>query len=430
MGNLVLNKSHIKELLWLSTGQIFSMALGFISISLMTSVGASEYGIYVLATSIMGILTLTFFGPLEQAYVRQYFNYSDDPKSKNIYLKSLIKILKLCGVVLIVLTILVTIFANKLYNVKPIFVLTASLMISFGAVVTPLNGMINAFRLRKYVAIFQILERLLVILVLILLLNYFQKNATALFLSVAISYVILLALKCKVYKNEYRFVEVCASEENVDSKIEREVFKRIINYGFPFILWGGISWMQLNGERWVINYLLNTSEVGRYGLTATLLNSTGVVASTIIAQFFSPIIYKHFSSSDSLRLEKAKSLINVQCLATIIIFVSLALVLLFFGDYIIILMSSESFIIDNFVLFIFAIGYGLFYTTQALTSIGLSFEKPQVYLLPKIISAGFSIIAYYIGCKLYGINGVAVAILISSIIYLMLVLITNRQFRT
>src|ERR1051326_9445908 len=74
-----------KELSWLAGGQLVSVFLSLISIKLITSIGAEEYGKFVLATSVSGLLSLTFFGPMEQGFVRLYFDYRDSEQSRSVF---------------------------------------------------------------------------------------------------------------------------------------------------------------------------------------------------------------------------------------------------------------------------------------------------------------------------------------------------------
>ena len=72
-GNL--SKENLRELGWLITGQIFSVLLGFISIKMISTMGTFEFGKYSLILSIAAIISTIFYGPIEQGYIRFYFDY-------------------------------------------------------------------------------------------------------------------------------------------------------------------------------------------------------------------------------------------------------------------------------------------------------------------------------------------------------------------
>ena len=426
---LFISKAQASEFSWLASGQIINLLLGFISIKLMTSVGPDQYGEFILASSIMGILTLVYFGPLEQGYIRQYFNYTNDPHSRNVFLESLIRVLKWSLVGLIILASISIITGKYYLNANPLFMICASIMICIGASFVPVQGMMNALRLRKQAAMVQIVEKILTILFLAFLFTYWQKNIIVLFLCVIMGTGFGSTLRLLIYREQYvsRLNSNGDKARISDNYLKKEIRTRIINYSMPFFLWGGISWIQLNGERWVINHLLNTVEVGRYGLAATLLNSTVVIAATVLAQFLTPIIYKHFSNQDPIEIKRGWSIIRLQSWITFYMFAGFALLFLFCGKYLIRIISSDAYAIQDWILCLFTFGLGLFYVSQALTNVGLSLQKPQIYIAPKIITTFISIIAYYIGCNYYGIAGVVGAIAAVNLLYLVLVLSVNRR---
>jgi O-antigen/teichoic acid export membrane protein len=417
-----ISKSQVTEFSWLTAGHALNLILGFLSIKLMTSVGPGEYGKFILVSSIMGILTLGYFGPLEQGYVRHYFDYANNQHSRSVFLYSLVRILQWSIVVLIVLAVFTVLAGVNIYNTDPIFIIFSSLMICIGAIASPIQGMMNALRLRKYAAIVQISEKILLIIFLAIILSNWGKNIIALLFCVILSTGIGLLLRFRIYVKQFH-----PSEESNDNKLRKEIWSKMIVYSLPFLLWGGVTWLQLNGERWVINQLLNTAEVGKYGLAATLLNSSAVIAATVLAQFITPIIFKRFSDNNPTEFQQGLRVIRFHAWITFLIFAIFAFIFLFLGEFIIRIISSSSFTLDTSILFFLSIGLGLFYAAQAMTSVGLALQKPKIYVAPKIITALASICAYYVGCRFFGIAGVVWAIVVINTIYLLLVSHENKK---
>ncbi len=426
---LRISKAQVVEFSWLAVGHAINLILGFLSIKLMTSVGPGEYGKFILASSIMGILTLSYFGPLEQGYVRYYFDYANNSHSRYVFLDSLVSILWWTMGGLILLALFSVLTGVYLFGADPVFVICASMMICLGASSTPIQGMMNALRLRKHAAIVQVIEKILIILFLTIVFSNWGKNIISLLFCVILSTATGLLLRFRIYLKQYRSsADMRMDEEKSnDDQLRKEIRSRMIAYSLPFFLWGCVTWLQLNGERWVINQLLNTAEVGKYGLASTLLNSSAVIAATILAQFVTPIVYKRFSGRNPMEIKQGLRVIRLHSWTTFLMFASFAFIFLFFGEFFIRIVSSSAFTLDASILFFLAIGLGFFYVAQAMTNVGLALQKPQIYMAPKIITAITSIVAYYIGCWFFGIAGVVWAIMIINTLYLLLVLHENKK---
>jgi O-antigen/teichoic acid export membrane protein len=299
-------------------------------------------------------------------------------------------------------------------------------MVIIGSSGSPIQGMMNALRLRKYSAIIQVGEKIIVIVSLIALLNLWKRNVDSIIISVVMGTGIGLLFRYIKYISQYN--EVSASIENrmSDKYIFNEIRNRMARYCYPFVLWGGITWLQLFGERWIISFLLDSTQVGKYGFASTLLNSTVVLAATILAQFATPIVYKLYSSQNENSRKRGLKVIKILCWSTIILFSTFALIFFLYGAEIIALFSLSTFSIPTITLVTLCLGIGLFYVTQALTCIGLALHRPNIYLIPKLTTAGLSVIGYYFGCKYFGITGVAGVIVIVNSIYYFLVNRSNK----
>jgi O-antigen/teichoic acid export membrane protein len=426
---LSISKTQIMELSWLGTGQVMNLMLAFLSMKLMTSVGPAEYGKFILASSITGIFTLVYFGPLEQGYIRFYFEYAESAERRAIYLDSLKRILQGSMACIVFLSFVGMIIGKYYLDADPLFIIGASFMVGIAASSVPLQGMMNALRLRKHIAILQLIEKIVVISSLVLFFFIWRKDVSVLLFCIVLGTGLGLFLRFYVYRRQYPAPSLNSSSEQkiVNSNFLREVRSRITIYSLPFLLWGGITWLQLNGERWIINQLLDSSEVGRYGLASLLISSTAVVGATIIAQYVTPIIFQCYSSKDQIQLRRGWKIIKLQCWLTLILFSFFAVLFFFLGDSIIRIVSSDTYSIPRRILVLLSIGIGLFYISQALTNVGLALQKPRIYIIPKITAASLSIAAYYVGCHYDGISGVAAAIVFVNVVYLFLIILTNQR---
>lgn len=423
-----LTRARIKEFGWLAGGQIATLILSFLSIKLTTSIGPSEYGRYTLAHSITGIFSLAFFGPLDQGYTRFFFDYSNDSALRRLFSLSLLRLLAFSVVILVPAGAIISWLLHSFLGIEIPFAASASLMIMFALLSIPLNGLLNAMRLRREVAAIQVIERVLIIAFLFLLLTGVASNATMVMLAIGLATGVSLMLRVIFFRKGNSLSGSIVLALNPEEKqTQKEIYRNISMYSMPFVLWGAVSWLQANGERWVINGMLTTEDVGRYGLAANVINSTVVLMFGIFTQFISPIIFSNFSDIHPGKSSRGFKLIRLYSWGTTLLFVAAAGGFFLFGEMLIPLLSTKAYIIDAWLLFALTTGFGLFYIGQTLTSVGMALKKPQSYVFAKIATAFLSVGLYIAGCSWAGIHGVVLAVVAVNAVYVMLVVLTNRR---
>lgn len=420
------SRERLEEIGWLSGGQLATLILSIISIKLMTSIGPDEYGHYTLAASIAGVLSLGFFGPLEQGYIRFFFDYAKEQKLRQLFCKSLLRLLGYSLLALLVISVVSGVLLYVLLQLDLSFTAAAALMITASLLSVPLNGMMNAMRLRREVAMIQVVERVLIIVLLYLLLSRVSSDATIVMFAIAAATGISLCLRAALFRKASILAPESNVQETPDLRAERkEIYRKVTQYSLPFVLWGGISWLQSSSERWVINGMLTSADVGRYGLAANIINSSAVLLFNIFTQFITPIIFSNFAEERS--VHKALGLIRIYTWVTLFLFGFVAVVLFLFGGFLIPLLSSKAFAVDSSLLLLLTFGIGMFYLGQTLTTVGLALKKPQTYVAAKVVSALLSIVFYIAGCHWFGILGIAYAIVLVNVIYFGLIVVSNRS---
>ena len=416
-----LTGDHITQISWLGWGQFASLFLSLISIKLTTTIGPSEYGSFVLATSIGGFLTLSFFGPMEQGFVRYYFEFTKSDQEKSAYLISILRMIKISFLILSILAVVIITVAVVQYNQSLIFWGSAGILIIISAVANPFNGLLNAMKLRKEISIIQTLEKLSIVIFLVIATFIIALNASIVMICVFSATGIFLAVRVILFKRQSTIMPTL----EVMNKVKVDSLKKIMVYSLPFILWGWLSWFQFNGERWVVKTIVSTSEAGKYGLAASLVNNSIVLVYGVFIQFILPTIYSKFSTNIAIERLKGYSLIKMASIFTFVLFFFFALFLFLTGDSIIHLVSSKEFVINSSFFLFLTIGIGLFYVGQTLATVGLALQKPEAYIIPKIGSAIVSMGGYVVGCYWFGIYGIAYAACVANAFYLLSVYIVN-----
>jgi O-antigen/teichoic acid export membrane protein len=422
-------KEQIREFSWLAGGQALTILLSLISIKLVATIGAAEYAKYVLALSVGGMLNLAMYGPMEQGYIRMLFYYGDKPAARETYFSSLRQVLFWCLGALLVVAGVGIALGRLVFAVDVPFAIAAAGMIIVAATAIPVTGMLGALRLRREVSIIATGERILFIGFLFSVRWMSPLNATLVLactaLSTGLSFIVRLAFFNKQARpREGASVSLTGPERN---ELRKEIYSRVVDYARPFLLWGGISWVQSNGERWVIEGVMTNADVGRYGLAANLVNNSAVLVVGVLGQFLGPIIFRQFSSSSDAEQRKGKEIIRLNTLLTLAVFGSAGIILALMGDSIIHFVSNRDFTMNGHILLLLTFGLGAYYVGQAMSTMGMARNQPGIYLRPKTISAGISIVLYYSGCVLWGLTGLVAGLLVANLIYVFLIWRANRR---
>jgi O-antigen/teichoic acid export membrane protein len=421
-------QSRIREFSWLAAGQLTTLVLSIISVKLTTSIGPEEYGKYTLAASVIGVLSLAFFGPLEQGYIRLYFDYAKHAHTRWVYGYSLLRVLLYSAVGLIAISGLTAIAAHAMFDFSYVFAGAAAFMIVMSLISVPITGMLNAMRLRRDVALVQIVERILIIALLFLLLSKLQLSAATVMFALGLAGVVTFALRLASYLRSMRPEKTQDhASQDADKALPRQIYSQVLTYSAPFVVWGILTWMQSNGERWVINGMLTASDVGRYGLAANIINSSAVLLFTILTQFVTPIIFNRFSDGSVQQQVEGRRIIRLYSTTTLALFGLASVGLYFAGEIVIQFVSSKAFVVDSLLFSVLTIGIGLFYVGQAYATLGLALKKPAAYIFAKTSTAIVAVLLYLAGCYWGGLIGIVWAMVAANSLYLALILRTNRS---
>ncbi len=422
-----LNRKNIAEFSWTGIGQVGSILLGILTIKIITSTGPEAYGGFVLATSVTGMLSMAFFGPMEQGFVRHYFDFSRDPGRRFVFLSLLNKTLLVAFLGFLALGAVAVLIMDQQTEIGLSFLTAAGLMVVVTAASVPIAGMLNAFRLRREVALTQLGEKILTLGLLGGMVLAGAVTIPRVMACIALSAACWFFVRFKVYgKSAANGVSALVAQEERNDLV-RAIVRQVTSYSIPFVGWGFISWIQMSGERWIMGGLLSTSDVGRYGLGAALIQSSAVVAFNVMAQYVTPIIYEKYSDPDLQIRQRGLRIIQLCGWVTMGIFAVSGLLFYFAGAEIIRLISNRDFLLEPELLLGLTIGVGLFYVGQMMTTAGLAAQQPRIYMVPKIIGAAFALGAYTIGCSVAGISGVVGAVIVTNGLYVGLIAWTNRS---
>lgn len=420
---LKVSKKSATEITWVALGQTINLFLSFIIIKFISKIGPEQYGIYTLILTIAALLGL-FYGSFLQGFLRYYYHY-ENLNQRSHFVLLMYRFLKITILIFIIITIITSLlspFQDEFYS--SLFLLVSGLFIIISKVSEFFNSVLNLIRKRKENSLLQALEKILMIIVVIILLS---KNNLELFsILLAFGCISLFLVFIKTYTFR-KYAPIKITETN-QTDIQKKMIRTVLIYISPFLIWAIAGWLQMNGEKWIINAILSVKEVGIYAIMIAIVNALVVIPNNIINEYAAPIVFKQFADIDNKEnVNTGYSYIKISTLLILIITLIATLLTFLWGDKIITLVSSKNYSTYWEVLPLLALGTGLFYTGQTQTLLGLGLSKPQKYIAPKLIIGIGSVGLNLLFISYFGFLGIAYTILVIGVIYVFYISLVNKR---
>ncbi len=421
-----INPDSVTEMSWVFIGQFTTVVLSFVIVKILSNMGAAQYGIYTLVITVTAFFGLLFYGPVLQGFLRFYYHYLEKSLS-NIFVKLIYRVLLISGIILILLAVVFYQFSPLFnFSLSSFFFLITGIYVVTFKVDEFFNSVLNLVRKRKENSIIQGIEKAAIIVYLVLLKHFDLLELKNVFIALVFNTILFAFIKIKFFE---RFLpEEPAHDKAFIKDAHKEMGTKLFRYVLPFLIWGLSGWLQLNGEKWIINGLLSTADVGIYAIMLAIVNALIIIPNNIISEFATPIIFKQYSdlnNAENVRMGYHYIRINMLMIFAISVFSTL--VTYFFGKELISLVSNKSYTVYWYLLPLICFGTGMFFTGQAHTVLGMALNLPNKYLAPKILIGVVSVLLNVFLIKNLGINGVAYTVLIAGIIYLIHVAFINKR---
>jgi O-antigen/teichoic acid export membrane protein len=204
-------------------------------------------------------------------------------------------------------------------------------------------------------------------------------------------------------------------------KLQVDWSREIWRFSWPFSTWGVFSWLQQVSDRWALGLFGTTAEVGAYAVVFQLGYTPIGLLTGLMMTLIGPILYARVGdASDRMRLAGANTviyqLVRVNLALTAIAFA----VAFFLHKMIFHFLTSPEFRADSYLLPWVVLAGGLFAAGQfLLIKLGLELRsKDQISI--KIGTAVIGITANLAGAWLFGVEGVAAALVVFSVVFFVL----------
>lgn len=416
------------ELAWVIAGQVLTFLGGFAGIKLLTNTMGSEgYGRLALGMTIAGLLNMFIYGPIGQV-VSRYFSVYRERGGLDIYFFVLKKAHIVAGALLILCTVVAGVLVRRWFGMDWALLVVAALLFGIvGGVNSSFLALQSAIRQRKIVALHQAADTWARPVLAILGLWVLGNSAPSAFVGF-IAGTLLITLSQGVFA--LRSPQI---REHWHVKHEKAIqwqpaSREYFSYASPFMLFAGFAAISMYADRWVLQGLFGESEVGIYTALYQIGNAPVTFLIGLISQFVVPIIFERAGAMTKIAQSEGSSKLLYQVvIVSAILLVPIVAAAYFFGEPLVRILTSAAFSKSSEALWVIVCGIALFNIGQLLVIRGLNHSRPEIYLSAKILQASSFVLLAYLLAKEFRLMGVAIALCVSSFLYLSSVVIANRR---
>lgn len=397
---------------WIVFGQLLTVAGSLVGVRLLTELLPPDaYGELALGMSIATLVNQTILGPLGGGVVRFYApaaeygdlaGYMDAVKKLTLYAT---------GIVFLIATVVILgLFLSEATRWIPISAaaLVFAVLSGYNA---NLSGIQAAARQRSIVAIHQGVDPLLRSLLAAGLLLWLGIASAVAMIGYVIATVLILV-------SQFYFFRKLIQKSKINQEKKKDWESEIWSFSWPIGIFGIFTWLHLASDRWALQFLTTTNEVGSYAVLYQLGYYPISLLTGMAIQFLVPILYQRAGdASDSERKAGVSSLSwQLSWLSLCLTGGAFTVTLLLHSEIFGILVAEEYRSISYLMPWMIISG-GLFASGQTLALNLQAKMKVREMMTVKIVTALVGVASNIIGAYLYGVAGIIYAGLFFSVVY-------------
>lgn len=420
-------KKFSKEVVIVFLGNFGGILISLIGMRYLTALlDVSTFGELSLLTTLYTIGNSVFFGPLNNG-VGRFFIIAIEAKSFTSFEYGCFRLLKSVALLLVALGII-----SSLY-----FFITSNTFWAIGIVLSSiyavLLGYSNFFNTVQLILRQRTINAFLSIIgkgfsfALPCAMVYCWKSSSLVVIGAYIlSTLILLVLQTYFYKKtKLENFKLLNNENEIDYRRE------MMQFSLPFVSWGIFQSVQFAVERWSLSIFCSIEDVGFYTVLSQIGFQTPSIFYGIISSLLTPILFeKSGSSSTELIIQSVRFNNKVCVVLGVISLLTVPIVHIWGADLLVILVDAK-FSKNSELLSLFVLS-SIFFNIGQLVSTNFTINlKPSRLIFPKVVNMSLTICLSIVLSKSMGIKGVAYALLVTSFLYLLwMVLLTTSYVKT
>ena len=409
-------------------GQIMAAIGGLAGVRMLTEIlKPDEYGNLSLGLTIALIANQIIMGPLGNGVIR-FYAAACEINQKNIFILATLKLIKKYIILIGVISLLsVWVLSPVISTAWMDIIIAATFFAIISGAAGVLGGIQMAARHQVITSVHQGAEPWLRVIGAVSLVALLGASGYIALLGYGLGSAIILA-------SQYKFLEKLrdsnANKLNNESGI-REKLKWKINitkYSTPFAFWGIFTSLQLASDRWAIQAISGSSDVGVYSVLYQIGYYPITLVTGILAQTITPHLFERAGAGDDRRrLKNSFAMVYKSAAVCLIITTIMAIAAELMHEFIFSLLVAPAYRVISAMLPLMVIAGGIFSTGQIISLALQSRSTVNALVAPKIGSAILGILGNIIGAYFYGIEGILFSMLGYSTTYLVWVYILSKN---
>ncbi len=426
---LILKLSNVKaEVAWVLVGQAMVFAGGLIGVKLLTNAMPQEaYGELALGMSIAGLINMFLFGPLGQIILR-YYSVSKDRGEQAAYYSLLRQLHVWSLIILAVGGVAIALAIDVIAGIGWAWLMAAAMV--FGVVsglLGSVQGLFTAARERRLAALSQSADVWLRYAMALLLLYLGGREGYWALVGYALGSLVILLFQIRHVR---RMISGANGSDSVRADVLTRYRDEFWRFGAPFVAFAGLGAVSQYADRWLLQGLAGKVEVGVYAALYQIASAPIGLLAGIVTQLVVPVVFARAGAlTQKVQIEHSRNLLNLTLLIVAGAFAIAVIVAVLWGEVIVTWLANPSFARHGNILWMLVLGLALFHLAQLMVAEGLSKNLSRRYFWPKLAQGLTLLVAGYVLVAAYGLWGMAVALLLSSLVYCALVMQVNTLLR-
>ncbi|MFX0137544.1 MAG: lipopolysaccharide biosynthesis protein [Candidatus Hodarchaeota archaeon] len=407
------------EALWVFVSQAGTAIAGLLGVKLLTHVlKPFEFGLLVLASTVITLIGTSFFGPFGQGLMR-FWSISKERGSLDVFYAVSNRLAKYISMATFLVTFIsiFILFMIKKYDWSILIAL--SLIIG---IITGIFGLkisvFTAARQRRRTALLNISNTFLRPLIATFLVILIIAKANIALGGYLIAALFILFIAERLYLQSTSKAIPSTQGSSTYMSLFSGLSKEILSYSWPFLLWGIFGWIHMSCDRWGLQLFYGSDVVGAFAVVSYLANYPLSFGSSFLSTLFSPIAFQKAGD-----LTSTKSIISAYkiliAMTSIYILGASVLIALFamLHRHLVLFISNINFLNFSYLLPGLTIAWAFFYFGQVLILFGLLANKPQAYIMPKVTTAIIACVGIFYLSSRIGPLGVVWGLIIANFLF-------------
>ena len=399
-----------KDVTYYIPAQFIPGLSGFLALAVYTRfLSPSEYGVYILTLNTISIVISITLGWIYNAVLRYHEFYKLNGKLIEFLSTTCVSLLLSILTVILTGTIVFFAFFDFQYSIFT-FILVAILTFIAKSCFAYVISILRARRATLKYSLYASINSIGSIILGIVLILSFRPCPEVILLGIAISSLVIILIEGGKLLHEHHLKF---------SSTSLLIFKKCFSYGIPLI---GVTFGSLVlslSDRYILQYLKNSIEVGIYASGYDLVDKAIKITFSILLAASYPVIVQVFEQKGGEEVKKVLSkLLNIY----ILLFSPIILTIIIMAPEIVSLFLGRAFKGATVVIPWIAAGTFFLGMSQIIAQWLQLKENTKILLFFFIIAAVFNICLNFVLISKYGILGAAIATFVSYLLHLILCL--------